>query len=68
MKKRSTRRNPALITAAKPNAREYTPNYSIRDLHQLLDVVIAHGGREAVETYLENWLCGNAEAGLETID
>ena len=42
--------------------------YSIRELHELLDLVIDQGGRQAVEDYLEKWLCGHVETGLQMID
>jgi hypothetical protein len=50
------------------NLREYTPKYSIRDLHEMLDLMIALGGRQAMELYLEEWLCSQGESGLQLID
>lgn len=34
----------------------------------MLDIVIAQGGRQAVELYLEDWLCSEGESGLQLID
>ena len=65
MTKRATRRKSSRIT---PNPHEYTPKYSIRDLHEMLDLVIAQGGRQAVEVYLEDWLCSSGESGLQLTD
>ena len=48
--------------------KESTPKYSMRDLHELLDIVIAQGGRQAVEEYLERWLCSQGDGGLQLID
>ncbi len=67
MTKRVTRRKSGRITL-NSNPHEYNPRYSIRDLHELLDIVIAQGGRQAVEVYLEEWLCSQGESGLQLID
>ncbi len=67
MTKRVTRRKLGSITL-NSNPHEYTPRYSIRDLHELLDIVIEQGGRQAVELYLEEWLCSQGESGLLMID
>ncbi len=67
MTKRVTRRKSVPITLNSSH-HEYTPRYSIRDLHELLDIVIAQGGRQAVELYLEEWLCSQGESGLQVID
>ncbi len=40
----------------------------MRELHELLDIVIAQGGRQAVEEYLERWLCSQGDGGLQLID
>jgi len=37
-------------------------------LHELLDIVIEQGGHQAVELYLEEWLCNQGESGLRLID
>jgi hypothetical protein len=34
----------------------------------MLDIVIAQGGRQQVELYLEEWLCNQGESGLQLID
>ena len=67
MTKRVTRRKSGRITL-NSNSNEYTPRYSIRDLHELLDIVIEQGGHQAVELYLEEWLCNQGESGLRLID
>ena len=67
MKKRVTRRKSGRITLHS-NPHEYVPKYSLRDLHEMLDLVIAQGGRQAVELYLEEWLCSAGESGLQLID
>ena len=67
MTKRVTRRKSGRITL-NSNPHEYTPKYSLRDLHELLDIVIAQGGRQAVERYLEEWICSQGESGLQLID
>ncbi len=67
MTERVTRRKSRRILI-KSNPHEYTPRYSIRDLHEMLDIVIAQGGRQAVENYLEEWLCSQGESGLQLID
>ncbi len=67
MTKRVTRRKSERITR-NSNPHKYTPNYSIRDLHEMLDIVIAQGGRQAVERYLEEWLCSQGESGLQLTD
>jgi hypothetical protein len=68
MTKPSTRRNSGRLNRLNSKPHEYTPRYSIRDLHELLDLVIDRGGRQAVEDYLEKWLCGDVETGLQMID
>ncbi len=67
MTKRVIRRKSGRITLIS-NPHEYTPRYSIRDLHELIDIVIEQGGRQAVELYLEEWLCSHGESGLQLID
>jgi len=67
MPKRVTRRKSERITL-KSNPHEYTPKYSIRDLHEMLDIMIEQGGRQAAEQYLEEWLCNQGESGLQLID
>ncbi len=67
MTKRITRRKSGRITF-NSKSREYSPKYSIRDLHEMLYIVIAQGGRQAVEDYLEEWLCSQGESGLQLID
>jgi hypothetical protein len=67
MTKRVTRRKSGQITL-NSNPHEYTPKYSLRDLHEMLDLVIEQGGRQAVELYLEEWLCSAGESGLQLID
>jgi len=67
MTKRVTRRKSGRITL-KSDPHEYTPKYSIRDLHEMLDLVIELGGRQAVEIYLEEWLCSQGESGLQLLD
>ena len=67
MTTRVTQRKSGRITL-NSNPREYSPKYSIRDLHEMLDIVIAQGGRQAVELYLEGWLCSQGESGLHLID
>lgn len=67
MTKRVTRRKSERITL-NSKSHEYTPKYSLRDLHEILDLVIAQGGRQAVELYLEEWLCSAGESGLQLID
>ncbi len=34
----------------------------------MIDIVIEQGGRQAVELYLEQWLCSQGESGLQLID
>jgi hypothetical protein len=34
----------------------------------MLDIMIAQRGRQAVEQYLEEWLCSQGESGLQLID
>jgi len=34
----------------------------------MLDLVIDRGGRQTAEHYLEEWLCGDIESGLQLID
>ncbi len=65
MTKQVTRRKSKRITS---NPHEYTPKFSIRDLHEMLDLVIEQGGRQAVEVYLEDWLCSAGESGLQLTD
>jgi hypothetical protein len=67
MTKRVTRGKSGRITI-NSDPHEYNPKYSIRDLHELLDIVIAQGGRQAVELYLEEWLCTAGDSGLQLID
>ena len=34
----------------------------------MLDLTIELGGRQAVEHYLEEWLCSQGQSGLQLID
>jgi hypothetical protein len=34
----------------------------------MLDLVIDQGGRQAVEVYLEEWLCSQGDSGLQLTD
>jgi hypothetical protein len=34
----------------------------------MLDLVIAQGGRQSVELYLEEWLCSQGDSGLQLTD
>jgi len=68
MAKQVTRRKSEGTTLNSNPHREYIPKYSIRDLHDMLDIVIEQGGRQAVEHYLEEWLCSSGESGLQLGD
>ena len=67
MTKRVNRRKSGRITL-NSNPHVYTPKFSLGELHEMLDIVIAQGGRQAVELYLEDWLCSEGESGLQLID
>jgi len=67
-RKRSTRSNRRKSGRIASNPQEYNPKYSVRDLHEMLDIVIARGGRQKVELYLEEWLCSDVESGLQLMD
>jgi hypothetical protein len=67
MTKRVTRRKSARFTL-NSNSHQYSPKYSIRELHEMLDLVIDQGGRQAVEVYLEEWLCSQGDSGLQLTD
>jgi hypothetical protein len=67
-RKRNTRSNRRTSGRIASNFQEYTPKYSIRDLHEMLDIVIARGGRQKVELHLEEWLCSDVESGLQLMD
>jgi hypothetical protein len=68
MTKRVTQRKSGRPITLNSNPHEYTPRYSIRDLYEMLDIMIAQRGRQAVEQYLEEWLCSQGESGLQLID
>jgi hypothetical protein len=66
MTERATKRNPRRSNQHAPS-RKCAPTYSIRELHELLDLVVEMGGHGDVEIFLEQWLCKSGESGMQPI-
>jgi hypothetical protein len=66
MTERPTKRNPRRSKQHVPSPK-CTPTYSIRELHELLDLVIEMGGHGDVEIFLEQWLRKSGESGMQLI-
>jgi hypothetical protein len=64
MTERTTKRNPRRSKQHAPSPK-CAPTYSIRELHELLDLVIEMGGRGEAELFLEQWICRSGESGLQ---
>jgi hypothetical protein len=66
MTERATKRNPRRSNQNAPSSK-CAPTYSIRELHELLDLVIEMGGHRDVENFIEQWLCKSGESGMQLI-
>ena len=66
MTERTTRRNPRQ-SKKHPSSQKSIATYSVRELHELLDLAIERGGQAEAELFLEQWLCKSGESGLSLI-
>jgi hypothetical protein len=67
MAERTTQSKPRRRNQPSPSPK-CSPTYSIRELHELLDLVIEMGGQGEAELFLEKWLCRSGEPGMQLID
>jgi hypothetical protein len=67
MVERATQRKPRRRNQ-RSTSPKCSPTYSIRELHELLDLVVEMGGQGEAELFLEQWLCKSVESGLQLID